>query len=218
MTSEVEICNLALSNIRSGSINALDESSLQAQQCNLKYGLLRNRCLQDIPWSFNRRIEPLALTAHDVYNWAYGYQYPNECLKIHRLLGAHEQLSNTEAEVVSRLIDSQILPIRNVRRRVEHEVFNIDGDKIIAANESELRIEYSAKVTDPNLYSTDFILALSHLLAAEIAIPIVGAETGRQLRIDEMELYNSYLNSAIAIDANEDYVEPALSEFETIRR
>ena len=45
MASEVEICNLALSNIRAGSINSLTEGSLQAQICKLKYPILRDLCI-----------------------------------------------------------------------------------------------------------------------------------------------------------------------------
>ena len=45
MTSVVDICNLALSNIRAGSINNIDEVSLQAQQCKLKYPFMRDRLL-----------------------------------------------------------------------------------------------------------------------------------------------------------------------------
>lgn len=217
MTSEVEICNVALSNIRAGSINSLDESSLAAQQCKLKYPLFRDMLLKH-NWGFNRKIESLGLTTHELFNWAYAYQYPNDCLKLNRLVGEHEELQNADADVISRLVDAQILPINDLRRRIPHELFNVDGDKVIGANEANLRIDYAAKVTDPNLFNVDFVLALSHLLAAEIAIPIVGAETGRQLRSDEMELYTAYVDSAIADDMNEDYEDPKLSEFETIRR
>lgn len=218
MASEVEICNLALSNIRSGSINSLDESSLQAQQCKLKYPFMRDRVLTELPWIFNRKIRALSVLTTDIFNWAYAYQYPTDCLKIHRLVGAHEELSNADADVVSRLLDSQLLPLKDLRSQVPYEVFNFDDNKTIGANESELRVDYAAKVTDPNLFSTDCILAISHLLAAEIAIPIVGAELGRQLRSDSLQIYKQYLDAAMANDLNDGYDTPALSEFETIRR
>ena len=83
MASEIEICNLALGNIRAGSINSFTEGSIQAQQCNLKYSIIRDRCLREIVWSFNRKIEALAtLSSVTIFNWAYAYQYPSDCLKI----------------------------------------------------------------------------------------------------------------------------------------
>jgi len=76
----------------------------------------------------------------------------------------------------------------------------------------------SRKATDPNLFSTSFVLTLSHLLSSELAIPIIGSEVGRKLRSDSLQIYKEYLNNSIADDLNEQYSEPALSEFETIRR
>jgi len=218
MSSEVEICNLALSNIRAGSINSLDEGSLQAQQCKLKYPIIRDMLLTEIPWGFNRSIKALAVVSTEIFNWAYTYTYPVDCLKIERLIGAQEELANADADVVSRLLDSQLLPIKDLRTQIPYEVFNFSGVKLIGANQAELRIDYAMKITDPNMFTVNFILAFSHLLSSEIAIPIVGAETGRQLRSDALELYQVYLASAEANDINDQHHTPALSEFETVRR
>ena len=218
MSSEVEICNFALSNIRAGSINSLDESSLQAQQCKLKYPILRDRLLTETVWSFNRKIKALSLVTTEIFNWAYAYQYPVDCLKLYRLVGAHEELANANADVISRLLDSQLLPLKDLRTQIPYEVFNFDDNKTIGTNEADLRIDYAAKVTDPNLFSIDFTIAFSHLLSSELAIPIIGAELGRQLRSDSLQLYKQYLDAAIANDMNDQYDAPALSEFETIRR
>jgi hypothetical protein len=218
MSSEVEICNLGLSNIRGGSINNFDEGSLQAQLCKLKYPIMRNRCLAELPWGFCRKIKPLATVTTEIFNWAYAYQYPVDCLKIHRLIGAYEELSNFDADIISRLIDSQLLPVSEARRKIPYEVFNFDDKKTIGANEAELRVGYSAKVTDPNLFDTDFIMALSHLMSSELAIPIVGGEIGRQFRSDSLQLYKAYLHSAIASDMNEQVDPPAESEYVTVRR
>jgi hypothetical protein len=217
MTSEVEICNLGLSNIRAGSINSLTEGSLQAQQCKLKYPILRDRLLKEA-WGFNHKIRALAVSTTEIFNWAVAYQYPTDCLKINRLVGAHEELANADADVVSRLLDSQLLPIRDTQPVIPYEIFNFSDAKLIGCNESDLRIDYAAKITDPNLFSEDFIMAFSHLLSSELAIPLIGAEVGRQLRSDSLQMYREYLNAAVADDMNEGDYEPPLSEFETIRR
>ncbi len=217
MSSEVEICNIALSNIRAGSINSLTESSLQAQQCNLKYPILRDRVLKE-SWGFNHKLRTLAVLTTEIFTWAYAYQYPTDCLKINRIVGSYEELANADADVISRLIDSQILPIKDTQPKVPYELFNFDDNKVIGANEGDLRIDYAAKVTDPNLFSDDMIMALSHLLSAEMAIPLVGAELGRSLRKESLQLYKEYINAASADDMNEGDYTPALSEYETIRR
>ena len=217
MSSEVEICNLALSNIRAGSINSLDEGSLQSQVCKLKYPILRDRCLREIPWQFNHKIRALASVTTDIFNWAYAYSYPVDCLKIRRLVGSFEELPAGSSNVASRLLDSRVIPLKDIRRQIPYEVFNFDNTKLIGSDQPDLRIDFAAKVTDPNLFSDDFIMALSHLLSSELAVPIVGAELGRALRNDSLQLYRGYLASAIATDQNDQYLVPSESDFVTIR-
>ena len=101
---------------------------------------------------------------------------------------------------------------------INNQIFNFSNVKVIGCNETTLYIDYAKKVEDPNLFSDDFILALSHLLASEIAVPLVGAEKGRQLRSDSLQLYESYINSAAVDDSNESFLESNDSEFVTIRR
>lgn len=216
MTSVVEICNLALSNIRAGSINSLDENSLQAQVCKLKYPFMLDRCLTELPWTFNRKIRVLSVLTTEIFNWAYAYQYPSDCLKIHRLIGAQEEIAN--ATVISRIVDSELLSLNDIRNQTPYEVFNFDNNKVIGANESNLRVDYVSKINDPNLFSADFSLALSHLLASELAVPIIGAELGRQLRSDSLQLYKQYLNTAMTNNMNEQHHVSGDSEFITIRR
>lgn len=216
MASEVEVCNLALSNIRAGSINSLNEASLQAQICKLKYALMRDRCLK-IGWDFNRTITPLSSIEVTIYNWAYAYSYPVNCLKISRIIPEYEEITG-DASVISRLIDTQILPITAYRRQVPYEVFNFDNVKVIGCNETTLHIDYAIKIEDPNLFSDDFILAFSHLLASEIAIPIVGVEKGRVLRSDSLQLYEEYIDAAAADDMNDGFLETNESEYVTVRR
>lgn len=217
MASEIEVCNIALSNIRAGSINSFTEGSLQSQLCRLKYPILRDRCLREITWQFNRTIRALASHSTVIFNWAYSYQYPVDCLKIHRLIGAFEESNTSGTNVSSRILDSQVRSGKDLRQQIPYEVFNFDNNKLIGSDQPDLRIDFVVKITDPNLFSDDFIMALSHLLSSELAIPVVGAELGRALRNDSLQLYRQYLASAIATDQNDQYITPKESEFVTIR-
>jgi hypothetical protein len=217
MPSEIDVINLALSNIRAGSINSLTESSLQAQVAKLKYPFMRDRLLRELPWQFNRKIRALSVLTVDIFNWAVSYQYPVDCLKIHRLVPEFESIPAGSAGIISRLRDSEVRSLKLLRQQVPYEVFNFDDNKVIGADDENLRIDFAANITDPNLFSDDFILALSHLLAAEMAIPLIGAEVGRQLRSDSLTMYQQYLASAMANDINDGYHVPSESEFVTVR-
>jgi hypothetical protein len=213
MASEVEICNLALGNIRAGSINSFTESSLQAQQCKLKYPYLRDMLLEDVPWNFAHKVDTLALLTDDLFNWVYAYQYPSDCLHINRLILNFEEFGDT-GDGVTRTRHIEEIYTPDLDAQVKYEIQNVDGNRIIAANEPGLRVSYRKRITDPNLFSTLFIQTLSYLLASELAIPIVGGtDVGRQLRADSFKIYQAYLSEATASTKNEEYVEPRDSDF-----
>jgi hypothetical protein len=218
MTSEVEICNLALSHIRAGSINSLTESSVQAQQCKLKYPILRDQMLQDAPWQFNRSIKALAVLTDTLFNWIYVYQYPTDCLYVNRLiLDFAEVSSDTTTSAISSRYYDRGLPRPDLDRQVEHKIYNIDGNRVIASNECNLRIDYRKRVEDPNLFNVNFIMGLSHMLAAELSIPLVGIDKGRALRSDELKIYQSYVDSGIENELNEQFTHIPDSDFINIR-
>lgn len=212
MASEVEICNMALSEIRAGSINSLTESSLQAQQCKLKYPFLRDMLLRDVPWNFAHKVDALALLTDDLHNWVYAYQYPSDCLYINKLILNFEEFGDT-GDGVTRARHIEDIYTPDLNRQVKYEVMNVDGNRVIAANEPELRISYRKKVTDPNLFDSLFIMAFVQLLAANLAVPVVGAEVGRQLKKDAFDLYSAYISEAIEATMNESYVPPVDSDF-----
>ena len=216
MSSEVEICNLALSNIRGGSINSLTEGSVQAQQCKLKYPIMRDMLLKDAPWGFNTKVAPLALLATvDIFNWSYAYQYPSDCLHVNKLILNIEAYA--QGDGITRLrYPGEVIP--DLERQVKYDVMNESNNKVIVANEPDLRINYRATITDPNLFDRTFIIALSWLMASELAIPVAGGETGRALRSDALKIYQSYLSSAVAADLNQEFVEQPESEFIQVRQ
>lgn len=203
MASEVEICNIALANIRAKSINSLNEASLQAQQCKLFYPILRDQLFEYAPWQFAHKVEPLSLLTLESFSWGYVYQYPTDCLKINKLLLNYAGIRDDTF---------------GAHQKVEYEIQIIDDTKVIVSDAPDLRVDYRSKITDPNLFTNEFRMTLSHLMASEIAVPIVGTEMGRQLRSDSFQIYTRYLNAAIASNSNERHTAVPESEFITVRR
>jgi hypothetical protein len=218
MASDIDICNLALGNIRAGTINSLTENSVQAKQCALRYPILRDQMLQDSPWQFAGAVKPLALLVAELFDWAYVYSYPVDCLRINKLIPNYQGINaeNRTSGLYYPYRDEDIYRL-SPNPVIEYKIYNLNGVKVIGCNYSDIRIDYRVKITDPNLFSTNFTMALSHLLAAEIAIPIVGVEQGRILRADSLSMYESYLNAGIVNELNEQAQEIAESEYITIR-
>jgi len=224
MATKLEICNLALSHIRAGRVTQTqldNDSSREALACNTHYDTSLKFVQKTNPFGFNQTIKQLALTdpAVDVFNWAYAYDYPTDCIYIERLILPFE--ANT-ADATSTLVYADRNRLYNLypqdlRAKVEHEVLNIDGARVIVANISELYAKYRILVTDDTLYTADFDEVISWYLAAKIAIPIVGGKLGQALRNDALNMYQSLVNTTVANAIEENHSPPRDSDFITVR-
>ena len=196
MASEVEICKRALAYIRARSINSLEDQTIEGGQCRLFYPMVRDQALSLIPWSFTQSQKTLALRSGTIHGYLYIYDYPNDCLQINELFASESPIAQFE---------------------IPYKVMNIDGEVVIVSNYQNLIINYTMKVENPRLFPILFQSALSHLLASEIAIPIIGTEKGNALRMAELQLYNQIINKAMAEDANQSFDIVPKSEFIQVR-
>lgn len=214
MASSIDICNLALGNIRAGSINSLDEASLEAQVCKQRYQLAVDFVLRDFPWRFAHKTQALALLDTTHPEWTYVYAYPSDCLRAKYILPASDVIN--DRTVYYHLED---FGLDQRYRKVTFEVgMDPDGSgRVILTNKEEAYLAYTAKQTDTTVFTADFVEALSWYLAAFIAIPLVGPETGRKLREDSLKLYEMTIKTAAANDANESLLTYPMLESETIR-
>lgn len=219
MASEVEICNIALSQVQAGSINSLSESSKEAQQCLLHYANARDQVLTETDWGFNTTIEALAqLSSVTVFNWAYVWTYPSDCLQINTLIRNVQSVASGEGLAPSALrYGSSRFRTPQDFVPVEYEVMNVDGVKVIVSKESTLRANYRKKVTDPNLIPANVRDAISMLLASKIAVPLAGSKEGRVLRTDALGLYNAWVTKAADQNGNESFQEEQESEYILVR-
>jgi len=214
MSSVVQICNIALSQIRKTSINSLDDATLEAQNCTLLYPEARDQVLTDFNWGFNNSTKALQLLESKVFGWAYAWQYPSDCMRVHRLMREDEDIEpdTTAARMYDRRLS--ILPITN---GPEYAIKYHEGAKVIVTNEADLYINYGAKVTDVTVYPAEMRMAISYRLAADLAIPLVGVKDGRVLRADAMAMYNMVKSEAEALAANQQQSPQQESEFITVR-
>lgn len=94
MTSEVDLCNEAISHLSiDDQIQSFDDDSQTAQACRQWYAPTRDRLLKSAPWDFAFTSAALASDSSQVGpalgtggtqplpGWQYAYQYPNDCLQ-----------------------------------------------------------------------------------------------------------------------------------------
>lgn len=220
MASVVEICNLALTHVRGGSINSLDEASVQAQRCKLFYETARDQALVEAGWGFTRTVKPLAkLLDASVFGWLHTWAYPVDCLKIDRVIRNIEAVSANGNDSNNRWFPGMRREEASAHTYppVEYELHQVDGSRVIATMEDDLRIQYRKRITDPNLYPADFRMALSFLLAHYLAPSIAGDKEGRVLKAECFAQYQHFLARAADNTYNQHYRTPPESEFITCR-
>jgi hypothetical protein len=159
MASVIDICNMALSRIgNSQRINALDEASIQAEQCSLFYELARDFVLRDYAWNFARAYASLAQVADtNDPGYPYAYAIPTDCLKIRQIVN----------NVFPAWYGS---PFNDCLQRpnVQAIPYRVSG-QVLATSITPVTLEYTQQVTNPELFDPMFVSALAWRLGAHIA-------------------------------------------------
>ena len=83
MASEIEIVNRALIKLGEKTILSLDDDSKPARIMKALYAPTRDYVLRTHPWNFAiKRVELARNTADPVYDYAYSYKLPSDCLRV----------------------------------------------------------------------------------------------------------------------------------------
>jgi hypothetical protein len=188
MTSVVAIANMALSRIgNSQRINALDEASIQAEQCALFYETSRDMVLRDYPWGFATSFASLAqLAISDDPSYGYTYALPSDCLKVRG--------------IVNPVFQDGYWPACVDRIEIPRTAFRIISGNRLATSANPVTIEYTAKVDSPEVFDPMFVSALAWRLAAQIA-PAIAKDAGAAQMCEQM--YRSEIVSAATSMLNE---------------
>ncbi len=151
MTSEVDICNLALTESFCSEIQSLTAQSREAEVCNRFYAQCRDLLLSGYNWKFNQVRRSLSVSSETPPNdWAYAYEVPTNCLYAVKIF----QSNRNPAKEIPFTIESKL---------------NVD-EKILYTDEPEAILIYRKKITVTNMFSPMFIEALANLLGAKVAM------------------------------------------------
>lgn len=143
MTSEVNICNLALLGLGKERINNINDANPRAEACNEFYAPTRDALIRAFEWDFakeRRTMAPLVATP----DWGYGFQYilptAPKCLRVLEVNGSE----------IGWVVESGNL----------------------LTDEKTIQILYLKQVTDPSLFDALFYQLLARRLQAEIAYTV----------------------------------------------
>lgn len=191
MASKTEILNMALSHlgISKDVANIDTEKSEEAAAGRRFYDLAKDIVSTITAWPFLTKIAALALIeASPNVEWAYSYRYPSDCKHLKRILSG----------------------VRNDSRqtRSPYRVAHDTGGLVIFSDQENAEMEYSVTPNNPQLYSSDYTLSFSYLLASFMAPRLT---KGDQFNLGgkALQLFNFTVSQAEARAFNEEQVEEA---------
>lgn len=155
-----DICNMALNHIGREQIAGMHEETEAARTCKIHYDLQRKVLLRAYNWSFAMKTAELALIDKTVPGWKYVYAYPNDCVMAHKIF------NKDNTWVVLR---------KNFAGNMDQVILN-DNTKALVCDHEDAFLQYTYDVKDANLFTADFVQALSYYLAAAIAVPLTGSQ------------------------------------------
>lgn len=171
MTSVVGICNMALGNIGiTQTIENIDDNNERARVCKLYYEATRDQVIRAMSPNFAQAFVALAVVTGDPPpGWAYQYRYPADCLYALQITDVNGSrilaLSCTNGAMTETVPQVPSIP------------YTVMSDpsgsgRIIATDQEDAVLWYVRRVTDPNSFDPEFVMALAWALAANIAIPM----------------------------------------------
>lgn len=195
--SDVNICNEALARCAITTfISSPSDATKQAQVCNVFYYNTREKMLKAHDWNFASARVALSDLGDPPTNWIYKYAYPTDCVKVRNII-----------------VEGDRMPA--AAYRYPFQIAEDNGVKVILCDVENAEIEYTKRITDVSLYTTEFIDVFAWALAAEIMMPLT-ADYNRFKVAQQM--LNTTMSIAKGMNSNEMGEEvPKESEFITAR-
>ena len=193
MSSDIDICNLALSHIGDSalvtSITGAD-NSIQATHCARFYPLARDQVLERHPWKFSiKHADLVAASVTLPDSWAYAYLLPDNCLAILNILNEDTTYGTTYPVTPSGPM------------RVPFSVEVVGTTQVLFSNQSTVTLQYVEKNTDTTKYPASMVYTISLLLATYLAGPIIKGKAAIQMAQALRQAYEVEFLKSAALDA-----------------
>lgn len=212
MSSEVDICNLALARLGdAATVSSIDppEGSAQAEHCATFYPIARDALLEMHPWGFATKRVTLALLSSAWPEWTYCYAQPSNVVN---LLAVMPPLAKNDYDINLAIPDanglvSPDLPMQFRTMGYQPQDYSAetldDGTEVIYTNQANAALRYTTLVTDTTKFSPLFVTTLTCLLASYLAGPVIKGDAGRKAAAQWATEAKAWLSKATVSDANQ---------------
>lgn len=190
MTDQVTICNLALDSIGARSeIASLTEDSQAARKLSLHWAPAVDAILSAAHWNFARKQAALALLKDGTLSppdsvpqpWLYEYAPPADSLLSRYIMPTFTSSPASLPGPVAAL-DASTPAVRFI---VSSDVdTNGSPVNVILTNQPEALLVYTYRVTNPELFDGQFVVALAAYLGSRVAISLTGDKNMAKMAFD----------------------------------
>jgi hypothetical protein len=195
---EIEVMNSALMLLKDRRITSFDDGSERAALAKIRYALCRDSVLESHVWNFaSVRVALSADPVAPAFGFTHKFLLPTNpwCIKV-------------------RDVD---LRFPGAPQGAWEVGLDENGRRVILSNAETLKIRYTARVEDLNLWAPLAVTALTYLLASDFAGPITGQNAKTQ---QFQQSFKWAIGEAMTSDAREGtpLVIPAPVTLTAIRR
>jgi hypothetical protein len=179
MSSEVDICNLALAHLGdSATVASIDppEGSAQAEYCARWYPIARDSLLELFDWPFAMQYGTLAAVAAPGAQWSYAYAKPSDALRIVEIMPAGSMAMGQNG--IWYAPDALCWIGHNARGGSFEIGSDANGNGVIYSNTADALVRYTRAITDTSKFSPLFRDTLAVYLSSYLAGPVLKGETG----------------------------------------
>lgn len=185
MSSQLDICNLALTFLGAAPIVNLSDNNNRAQTLSLLYTQVRDAELRKHTWRFSIKRDAMSALVSVPASGPYSQQFqvPSDCLKV---------LMVGDSWPSADMSDYRTAPTT--------DDYSVEGDKILSNLPAPLSIRYVRQVTDTGLYDPAFVIMFAAMMAWKGCEKITQSTDKRKLAQNE---YDEALNAAMRANAIE---------------
>lgn len=208
MSSEVEICNIALAHLGdSATVASINppEGSAQAEHCQRWYPIARNSLLEMQEWGFATTRDLLAELVNPFPQWRHAYARPSDCLKVLGVLPSDATGDIADTFPRDRFCNGMAQSFGAVYtpQAFTTEIDSATGNQIILTNQANALVRYTRLITDTSKFSPLFTDALGWYLASYLAGPVLKGETGITVGQAMLKIAMGMLGAAAVSSANQ---------------
>jgi hypothetical protein len=208
MSSDIDICNLALAHLGdNASVASIDppEGSAQAEHCARFYPIARDSLIEMHSWNFcTRRIALTLLTATND-QWLYVYAVPNmmaNAIAVIPPTADDDYNIPAPSSYDNNYYGADIIPNSGTYSQQAYAIETLStGAKVICTNQEDAVLRYTQYITDTTKFPSAFVLSLSWLLASMLAGPVIKGDVGAAEGKRCYQMFLTHFAAVVTADA-----------------